>query len=673
MKISVKIADLQKLSAKEVGYVKPKPKSIKPVSDADGEKVRENVQLIELCSQYWMSLSDFRKRRKRNRKYYRGDQWHEMIKDPDSGETVTEETYIKSRGKIPFKQNVIRQLTKNMIGQYRTMQSKPMVVAVNREDNMAADMMNSAIHSVHTLNHVKELDARNLEEFLLSGASIGKIAIKYFPEKDRKDVYYENVNPNRIFFNSDVSDIRLSDIHIIGEIIDTTVDDIVAAFSRTKAHEKQIREHYNMTIDDYLSNVGKGLSPAIVDTLSFVSPTDHNKARVVEVWQKKGEWKLLAHDYLDGTYQITDYTKEEIDEINKERIMMMVEAGGSPEDVALIEYEDIYDDVWHVKYLSPYGWTLYESESPYMHQSHPYALTLYPLLDGEVWGAVEDIIDQQRYINRLISLLDFIMGSSAKGVLLVPEESIPADMNIDEFSEEWSKFNGVIKIKTKGGVQLPQQVSANSTNIGAHELLSLQLNLVESIMGVSNAIQGQQAKSGTPASLYAQEAQNSTINSRDIFEAYNFFKLNRDSKMLKTVLQQYQEKRPILSPDNNQEVRVYDPDVVKDVDFEFVVSQSMDTPIYRQLMDDTLWKLLEAQMIDIKMYLEHSTLPYADRLLGTINEREREMMESQQMPQDLAQGISDTRQAAEAQSDPMARELISRALAEQHNPVGEDF
>lgn len=670
MKLSVNTSDLKRYNAKTVGYKKkPTFKSIEPKTEQDRETVQENIQLLERCSQYWMALSDFRKRRKRNRKYYRGDQWHEIIKDPDTGDNITEENYIKNQGKIPFKQNVIRQLVKNMIGQYRTMQSKPLIVARNRDDNMAADMMNSAICSVHNLNDVKELDARNVEEFLLSGAVVGKISINYFYEKDRRDVYYENVNPNRLFFNSDVADIRLTDIHIIGEIVDTTIDNIVAAFARSKTHEQQIRDHYSHVIDDYLPNISKGLSPNQLDAVSFITPSDNDRARVIEVWEKKGKWKLLAHDYLDGTYEITEFTKEEIDQMNEDRIRMAEEMGENIEDVALIEYEDIFDETWHVKYITPYGWTLFESESPYSHQSHPYAITLYPLLDGEVWGVIEDIIDQQRYINRLISLLDFIMGSSAKGVLLVPEEAIPADMNIDDFASEWSKFNGVIKIKTKGGVQLPQQVSANSTNIGAHELLNLQLKLVESIMGVSNAIQGQQAKSGTPASLYAQEAQNSTINSRDVFETFNSFKKNRDSKMVKTILQYYQEKRPMPSNKSEYEVTFYDPDVVKGVDFDFILSQTMDTPIYRQLMDDTLWKMLEGQLIDIKMYLEHSTLPYADRLLNTIRQREQEMASQQQVPPEMAGEISDTRQMAEAHSDPQSREIISRLMAEKHNPM----
>ena len=41
----------------------------------------------------------------------------------------------------------------------------------------------------------------------------------------------------------------------------------------------------------------------------------------------------------------------------------------------------------------------------------------------------QNIIDQQRYINRLITLIDFIMGASAKGVLVFPENAIPKGMN----------------------------------------------------------------------------------------------------------------------------------------------------------------------------------------------------------------------------------------------------
>ena len=44
--------------------------------------------------------------------------------------------------------------------------------------------------------------------------------------------------------------------------------------------------------------------------------------------------------------------------------------------------------------------------------------------------------DQQISINRLITLLDFMIGSSAKGVLLFPEELLPEGYTMDDISDE---------------------------------------------------------------------------------------------------------------------------------------------------------------------------------------------------------------------------------------------
>jgi len=159
--------------------------------------------------------------------------------------------------------------------------------------------------------------------------------------------------------------------------------------------------------------------------------------------------------------------------------------------VPLIEYNRSYEVYWYVKYLSWQGYVLNEFETPYEYKSHPFSLLLYPLVDGEVWGFVEDIIDQQRYINRLITLLDFIIGSSSKGVLLVPEDSISDDFDINSIAQEWTKFNGVIKIKLKNGAAPPIQMATKSTNIGINELLAYQLKFLSEVSGVSGAVQGQ--------------------------------------------------------------------------------------------------------------------------------------------------------------------------------------
>jgi hypothetical protein len=592
----------------------------------------KDVDLLWKCSEWYASLADFRYRRARSRRYLRGDQWHEAVVSPTTGQTITEEQLIKDQGKIPFKQNLIRQMEKNIVGQFRLNPLKSVIVARNREDAKVSEMITMALECTHDLNKTKELDVRNFEEAVLSGSACCKTTYRYWPEKNREDLFQENVNVNRIFFNTDVSDIRLFDLNLIGELIDVPLDEVVAVFAKNRAHEDQIRDWYKM------ANTGaidlNGLSSSKIDLIDFQMTYDNNKVRLYEIWQKLNEWRLYVHDPMDASYQIVDMDrKDDLELINAERLRMAQENMIEDPESYLLDFEERCEPTWSYKYLTPDGHCLYQAETPYVHEEHPYTLMLYPLLDGEVWGMIEDVIDQQRYINRLISLLDFIMGSSAKGVLLVPEDAIHDDFDLDAIAEQWSKFNGVIKLKLKPGAVVPQQISANSTNIGAHELLAIQMKMMEEIFGVNSAIQGQKASSGTPSSLYAQEAQNATINSKDIMDFFAWFIERRDNKTVRLITQYYQQDRflNISGKSYDYEAKIYKPSQVEGVDIDLKVVRGTDTPVYRQLIDDLLFKLLDGNFIDVEMFLENTSLPFADHILETIAKR-RQQMQAGQVP-----------------------------------------
>jgi hypothetical protein len=286
-----------------------------------------------------------------------------------------------------------------------------------------------------------------------------------------------------------------------------------------------------------------------------------------------------------------------------------------------------YEQFWYVKYLTPNGKVLFESETPYLHQSHPYILSLYPLLDGEVWGLVEDVIDQQRYINRLISLLDYIIGTSAKGLLMIPEEAL-GDKTPEDFADAWTKVGGTIVYRSKNGTPPPTNISSNSTNIGASEILGVEMQLINQLTGVNEAMQGQTAGSGTPASRYAMEAQNSSLNNRDVIENFSSWVQRRDNKILQTILQFYDEKvyLGVSGHSYSEEAKYFDPEKVKDVQFMVNISSTSDTPVYRQMIDQTLMELLKLQVIDGSMFMENTALPFADKILDAMNKRKEEMM-----------------------------------------------
>lgn len=622
----------------------------------DSEERAENMRLLEECRMWWDSLRNFRQRRRRNERYHRGDQWGDIIEDPENkNKFIREDEYIKAQGKVPLKQNVIRQMMKNLVGQYRKTSAKPLVSARGKDGTKGAEMLTNAISYVYDFNFLEQLDARTFEEFALSGLCIHKQGYKYIPSRDENDIKVKVINPNRIFFNTDIEDIRGDDIRIIGEIIDTPLDEIINTFAKTPADEERIREKYKYLSKDTFFEY-TGLSAQKMNNLDFYLTEDTSKARMYEVWFLKHEWRTMVHDWADGSWEVNDLTLDEIEMLNQQRIEFAVKNGVNPEEVPLIEGEPIRERIWYVKYLTPYGETLWEGRSPYLHQEHPYSILAYPLIDGEVWGFVEDIIDQQRYINRMIILLDFIMSASAKGVLMVPQDVIPDGMTPEDFAEEWRSFNGVIIYKPSKYGQIPKQITSNSTAVGLADMLQYQMKFLNDISGIHGAIQGKEAKAGTPSALYAQEAENASTNTKDLFDSFYFFRQRRDEKIMKLILQYYNEKK-YIAIEGNKEPVLYDPDVVRmnGKMYDLKITHTNDTPVYRQMINETLMRLVEMQMIDVKTFLENTTLPYASSILESLKKRETEMQQQQAAMAGNMQQIPG--------ANPEAQQMLQQAIA----------
>lgn len=611
-----------------------------------------NMPLLEQARRYYESMADFRKRRRRARDYNRGKQWNDPIYLPKTKEWITEAEHIRRQGKTPFVQNIIRQMMKNLLGQYRNSHTKAMVVTRSKNGDDGAQMLTNAIHHVFDLNFSEEIDARAVEEFALSGAILGKYTYDYFKTRNEEDVMKRYVNINKAFFNTDLLDPRIDDeLRMIGEIIDTTLDDLISTFARNRNEEKILRDLYAITNPQEFMQYS-GLNTREIDSLDFYIPNEPSKVRLFEIWHLRSEWRLKVHDYADGSWQTVAMSEAEAEKINSDRIAYGEANGITQDEIPLIAYEAKKEQVWYVTYITPHGHILYESETPYQHESHPYALHLYPLIDGEVWGWVEDFIDQQRYINRMVILMDFILGASAKGVLMVPKDVIPQGMTPEEFAEDWREFDGVIVYEPKPHQQVPKQVSANSTSIGISEMLQFQLQFIQDISGVHGAIQGKGAASGTPSSLYAQEAQNASTNTVDFFKSFNHFRRKGDQKMLQLVLQYYDDNRYFfIAGERDTATMQFVKAKVRGKLFDLTLTQGVDTPAYKQMVDDTLMKLLEKQMIDVTVYLENTTMPYAKSVLESIKKQKEELANGQMpgAPQGMPQG------------DPQAMAMLNQA------------
>jgi hypothetical protein len=355
------------------------------------------------------------------------------------------------------------------------------------------------------------------------------------------------------------------------------------------------------------------------------------------VWRKETKPRYWCHDYNNGDVykiDIEDY-KVMVEDENANRLQQGMAAGMPPEEIPLIHAEWFVDSFWYFYNLTPFGDILSEGETPYAHKSHPYVFKAYPFIDGEIHSFVSDVIDQQRYTNRLITLYDRIMRSTAKGVLMIPNDSIPKGMSPEDFAETWSMPNGVLIYTPSKSRQVPQQISANSTNIGINELLNLQLKFFEDISGVNGALQGKPGYAGMSAALYNQQTQNATTSLLDLLDSFNEFIRDAAYKDVKNI-QQFYDGKQTFNIAGRAGVQVeYDPNKIRDVEFDLSIVPSQATPAYRAMANDFLMQLWQQQAISLEQLLQAGNFPFADELLQSI-QSQKEQMEQGKVPEGVS-------------------------------------
>lgn len=623
----------------------------------------DNLTLLWRCARDWDAMDYLRKEHSRNLRYKNGDQWSDTVPDPDHPHrTIREDALISRSGKVPLKHNYIQQYIRNIHGQLLSSPTQTVVYARSRDDQPLGEMLTNALQACHQLNRIRKIDINVVEELCLTGIACAKVRYGYWSTKNRTDGKIDLVNINRLFFNADIEDPRLTDIRRIGELHDYTFDDLVRNFATCREDVQALREIYGIYHDHTkLENLYENHASRL-QNLNFLYTNDLGKYRVIEVWERLGRWVLYIHDYADGTEEIyTELTMQEVEAINASRIEQGMAAGIAPDTVKLIYAREQYEYYWRVKYLTPNGYCIKETESPYAHEEHPYVLAAMPVIDGRFKAVLSDVIDIQRYINRLLTLLDFIIGASAKGLLMVPQECIPDDMDIQDFAREYVKTNGVILIKKGAYDKLPKQISMNGTNIGAWEMFAQEMNIMQQISGLNGEVQGQVPRANTPSSLYAQQAQNSMMNFVVLFENYNMFCEERDEKLLKVLMQYYTTRRYIGTNGKTagEMAKFYEPEMAQKIeDFNLTAAKSNDTPVFRQMTDDLLMKLLESGRIPLEIFLNNCSLPGADKLLAEVKSFNEQAAAGQIDPEALTQ----LQQAAQQNADPNAMAMMQRYM-----------
>ncbi len=451
--------------------------------------MQKDYETYRRACEAWQAAAVLRARRERHKQYTYGDQWCDIVPD-GCGNMVSERRLVESTGKRPQTNNLIRRLVKTVVGRYRDLAA-------------AGKYYDPDPAGIDSRNCLAELDARLLEEYVISGCAVQRVVDEVRPRGS--GVWIDNVNPAAFFVNR-FTDPRGFDIDFAGMMHDMAWPEVVNRFSggsRTrmaalKMMYDRAQEHGPLDCRDII-----GVSVTGDDSFGESAP---GRMRVIETWSLEGRQTVV-----------------------RGRVRM--------------------DMVWHCRWLGPDATLLAEYNSPWGHGGHPFVVKFYPLTDGEVHSFVEDVIDQQRAVNRLVVLADSMMASSAKGALLFPMDQLAKGVTLEDIGRLWARPDSVIPISGQGAT-MPSQVVTSNTGSAPYQLLALQMKLFDDISGVGDALLGRNVSPSTGAGLYEAQVRNAATVLTDLLESFASFTAERNEKARNTPasLEQNNLGRAVIHP-----------------------------------------------------------------------------------------------------------------------------
>lgn len=606
-----------------------------------------DMELLQRCRSAWNSLSEVRETRARTMRYCMGDQWGDTIKVWDHGSYVymTEREYMEQKNTTPMSNNVMASILESIGGLYAKQGTEPVCFARDNDSRAINDMMSATLQCNWQSTYMQDLLNHAIKDYVIGGQMYAREGWES-KQLELPDAWTELMEPDFMFFECG-SDPRHEDISLIGCLHDVSREDLYQKFARPE---------FGLTIDDLdsifsiqdVSDDGVGYEFNEEKNLGNISFDHTNKSnhyvRVIEVWTTETKMRLQCFDPI-ATNANNSYFKVDMDDTamieklrsdNIKRKKMYDDMGVPEDERAYIVSEEVADKYWYYTYMAPDGTVLCKGETPYDYKSHPFTIKLFPYLNGKIHPFLANVIDQQRYINRLIVMNDMAIRSSSKGVWMIPT-TVLGGKSPKEFADEIVEYDGLCFYTPRPNMPQvkPDIITSNAVNIGTNELLQIELNLIHEVSNVSGALQGKTPSAGTSASRYAQETQNATTSLYSILSDMDVFAEKLATKKCMTIQQYYENGRKILNKDNNSTI-FYDRYTARDVHFKTSIKNAAASTTYQSYINDRLDQLLQMGAINVVQYLQNINAPFADKLLASVQEQQAQLEQMYQQQQQLA-------------------------------------
>lgn len=482
------------------------------------------------------------------------------------------------------------------------------------------EKINYLINWVSDYNHFKEKQKRLSQNMVLSG-----LGVMYEQEYGGNQIF-EVVESERFFWDRTARRYDFSDAEYQGMVDWMLPSQIYENYpdiddTQRKQIEKFASQFYNGVLQNNVSQYG-GFNQDMGGRVPVIKCfwKDGQREEYGYVKDQYGYPYLTKINYTYEGESAPRYTDKDLIKVNTERAQRVLDgklkkklyydvlrmAIFVPKEVLMssssgeIGASDILLD-WGIK---PYQ----ETESlDFANVKFPFKVNCWGYMDGQVMSPIDDCINPQRFLNRLMSVAENQINNAGGSGLVYDSTMLNQDGGEGELMRNVAQSKPV-GIEARGrGIQnaighYDSSLKAGTTVL--FNIIDIMKKHIQDITGVNEALQGQSTGSDQLVGVTEQLIQRGSIIQEPFYDAIeNIFDqcYNSIASVGKRIYADNERELTIATGDEGAQVIKITKDM-KIEDFRVFVKREMSTPALTKAANDMLMQFYQLQLIDEKRF-----------------------------------------------------------------------
>lgn len=258
-----------------------------------------------------------------------------------------------------------------------------------------------------------------------------------------------------------------------------------------------------------------------------------------------------------------------------------------------------------------YGMLDYQ-ETEYLDLSnvkYPLKFQTWGYVDGEVFSPIDDAINPQRFINRVMSVTEQLINNSGGSGMIIDEDAIDPNSSEDIYND--SKEGKPITVRTRGkGVPNTVGYYDNTPKAGVYNMfniISTMKAMIQETSGVNEALKGESTGSDQLVGVTELLIQRGSLMQEPFYNAIaDLFVQNYQyiASVGKNMYIDNERELAIITGDEGVEILTLSRDL-RNEDFRVFVSRENDDSILQSQANQMLTVFLQNGLIDDKIFANH--------------------------------------------------------------------